>query len=963
MEKKRRGNKIRIAAGILILLAAGVYAATDFMTDLLWFRETGYILVFLKEIETKLKLGVPSAVAVALLVWLFLSALKGAFLKRGGYSIDAAGAKKLRIGAAALGLLSGIIVSAGVISRLWWEILQFLNAADFGVADPLYGNDVSFYVFKLEFLQALSNSALGIVFMLILVSAVYYAMLISLLRPEEGGDASEQSGAYEYDIPSEESPAGSARRVIDLFSGRGRGYFGQPSGSGKSVKQTGRALLRVAGTQVCILGVLLFALIAVRFALARYSLLYSGTGVAYGAGYTDIAVTLNVYRALIALSVLSAVFFVAAIKRKSVKLGVVFPALMAAVFVIGGGAAAAVQNLIVAPDEINKESAYLQNNIDFTRRAYDLQDIEVEDFVPSSTLDTRKVLENMGTFSNIRINDFEPAQQFYNQTQSIRTYYEFNDVDVDRYYVNGEYTQVFLSAREINQARIEDQWLIRHLKYTHGYGITLSRVDRVTGSGQPDMLIDSIPPVSEVPEIEIERPEIYFGESTDDYVITNTSEEEFDYPSGESNVYCNYEGEGGIKLSFFNRLLFAIRERSLKMLVSTNINSDSRILIYRNINERVNKIAPFLMYDDDPYVVVADGRIFWMLNAYTSSSFYPYSEPYSRESDVNYIRNSVKVVIDAYNGDVSFYICDESDPLAATLSAIYPGMFKALSDMPEALRCHIQYPNAMFAIQAEVFQKYHMTDVEVFYQNEDLWDIANEAYGQSEVQMTPNYFIMTLPGEDDVEFVSSIPYTPSGKNNMTGILTARSDGDSYGQIVLYRMPKDRIIYGPAQIEAQINQDAEISKEFSLWNNSGSTYSRGNLYVLPVNGSLLYAEPIYLEASSGSLPEVKRVIMYYGDKLAYESTLAECLDKLFGPGSGDPLKTPNPIEAGKLMAQAIASGELPAADPPQTQQEGTEPAPEETAGPDYMQLANEAYEKAVEYLQQMKDYLDKLSGEN
>ena len=397
------------------------------------------------------------------------------------------------------------------------------------------------------------------------------------------------------------------------------------------------------------------------------------------------------------------------------------------------------------------------------------------------------------------------------------------------------------------------------------------------------------------------------------------------------------------------------------MLVSTNINSDSKILIYRNINERVNKIAPFLMVDDDPYVVVADGKVYWMINAYTGSEYYPYSEPYQKGSALNYIRNSVKIVVDAYNGDTDFYICDGTDPVVLTLQKIYPKLFKSFEDMPEALKEHIQYPNAMFGIQADVYQKYHMTDVAVFYQNEDLWDIARESYGQAEVEMTPNYFIMKLPGEENVEFVSSIPYTPSGKNNMTGILTARSDGLNYGELILYRLPKDRIIYGPAQIEAQINQDAEISKEFSLWNNSGSTYSRGNLYVLPVEGSLLYAEPIYLEASSGSLPEVKRVIMYYGDKVAYEATLAECLNSLFGAGAGDPLNTAYPIESGRQMAQAIEKGEVDPSKPPQPVPGGENADPGEETGPDYLELATEAYEKAMEYLQQMKDYLDLAGG--
>ena len=960
-EKHRRGAKLRIALGVLVLLAVLIYALTGFLTDLLWFRETGYVSVFFTELLTKIKVGIPVVIVVALLMWAFLSALKKAFLSKGGYKLEDADAKKLRKAGILLSVLFSVISSAGIISRLWWQILQFLHATEFNVADPLFGNDVGFYVFKLEFLESLSASALSIVGFLLLATVIYYVMLINLVEPD--GTAQEtEADTYEYDIPGEDSPGRDdpAKKIIDLFTKRGFSREEQPR-EGKDLKQTGHAILRVAGTQIAILGFLGFLLLAARFALARYDLLYSGTGVAYGAGYTDINVTLNVYRICMALAVVSAVLFVVALKKRSIKLGVAAPILMAVVFGAGTLAGTAVQNLVVAPDEINKERTYLQNNIDYTRMAYDLQDIAVRDFVPQSNLTMKDVLLNMGTFSNIRINDFEPAQQFYNQTQSIRTYYEFNDVDVDRYNVNGEYTQVFLSAREINQARIEDQWLIRHLKYTHGYGITLSRVDKVTASGQPDMLIDSIPPVSEVPEISIDRPEIYFGESTNDYVITNTSETEFDYPSGESNVYCEYEGTGGIPLNFFNRILFAIRERSLKMLVSTNIKSDSKILIYRNITERVSKIAPFLMLDDDPYVVVADGKVYWMINAYTGSEYYPYSEPYAKDSAINYIRNSVKIVVDAYNGDTDFYICDGSDPVVQTLQKIYPKLFQSFEYMPDALKDHVQYPNAMFGIQADVFQKYHMTDVAVFYQNEDLWDIARESYGQTEVEMTPNYFIMKLPGEENVEFVSSIPYTPSGKNNMTGILTARSDGENYGEIILYRLPKDRIIYGPAQIEAQINQDAEISKEFSLWNNSGSTYSRGNLYVLPVEGSLLYAEPIYLEASSGSLPEVKRVIMYYGDKVAYEPTLAECLDSLFGKGAGTPLTTAYPIEEGRLMAEAIEKGEVDPSKPPQTEPGGESADPGENADPDYLELANEAYEKALEYLQQMKEYLDLAGG--
>ena len=467
-----------------------------------------------------------------------------------------------------------------------------------------------------------------------------------------------------------------------------------------------------------------------------------------------------------------------------------------------------------------------------------------------------------------------------------RVYYTFNDVDIDRYYVNGEYTQTFLSAREIDEERISDTWLNRHLKYTHGYGITLSRVDKITESGQPDVLIGGIPPESTAEEINVTRPEIYYGEMTNDYVLVNTSEDEFDYPDGNSNKYTQYEGDAGIKLNLINKLMFSIRERSVNLLVSGNVNNDSKILINRNISERVKEIMPYLQYDDDPYMITVDGKLYWIIDAYTSSNRYPYSEPYSSNSDTNYIRNSVKVVIDAYNGTTDYYIVDDTDPIAQTFAKIYPDLFKDFDSMPDAIKDHIRYPETLLNIQAQVYQRYHMNDVKVFYQNEDLWQIANEIYGMEEQAMTPNYYIMKLPGEESAEFVNSIPFTPRDKNNLMGLMVARNDGDNYGELILYQMPKSRTVYGPMQVEAQIDQNTEISQEFSLWDSSGSNYSRGNMFIVPIEESLLYIEPVYLEATNSSIPEVKRVIVAYGDRIAYEPTLAEALNSLFGEGSAE-----------------------------------------------------------------------------
>lgn len=920
---KFRTPKLLIVLAVLLVLFIVVLALSGFLTDLIWFKEVGYTSVFLTELFTKLKIGVPAFVLFTALGFVALTALKRNFLKKNDFTISENNKSKVKKALFATAAALGLFISAVLIGNLWFEILEFANAQDFGVADPLFHNDVGFYMFKYDFLVGLADSAIAIVLAFVAATVVMYGLLAGF------SDSAEDEEVHPV-------------RDINFF--RSTESFGIKA----------KAILSVALNEMLVLGVLFFLFVAFRLYLVQFNVLYDSTGLFYGAGFTEINVSLVVYRILIVLSIVSAIMLVIAAKKKKLLLAAVVPAAMLLVAVLGGGAESLVQNVIVDPDELSKERTYMERNIEYTRLAYDLSDVQVKEFVPENNLTKLQVLDNMETFSNIRINDFEPSQQFYNQTQSIRSYYTFNDVDVDRYFVNNEYTQVFLSAREIDPKKSDDSWLIQHLKYTHGYGLTLSRVDKITASGQPDMLIKSIPPVSQVPEITITRPEIYYGELADSYVVVNTSEQEFDYPSGESNVYCNYEGTGGIKLNPFNRLLFAIRENSLKLLISTNVKSSSRIMIHRNIAERIQKIAPFLTYDDDPYVVAADGKIYWIADGYTVSDMYPYSEPYKHDDGVNYIRNSVKIVVDAYNGDVSFYICDEKDPIVQTLAKIYPKLFKSLAELPESLKCHLQYPNALFNIQSQVYERYHMTDVDVFYQNEDRWDISTELYGQTTAQTTANYSIMKLPGEESAEFVSSISYAPTGKSNLTGILVARQDGEHYGELVVYRMPKDRIIYGTAQVEAKVNQDAEISKEFSLWNNSGSTYSRGNMFVIPVEQSILYVEPVYLYASTGSLPEVKRVICIYGEEIAYEPTLAECLNKLFGAGAGDPLNTPYPIIAGHEAAENIRNGEDDPVDPENPDEPVNPEDPESLAA-----LFEDLYKQWTELGSKLEEIMNKI----
>ena len=639
--------------------------------------------------------------------------------------------------------------------------------------------------------------------------------------------------------------------------------------------------MHIASGKISLLGFIFFIMLGLSFFLQQFDLLHTHTGAVYGAGFTDVTVTLWKLRILCVLSVIAAIMFVLNMKKKAYKKILTVPVIMIAVGLLGTGAGMLIQNFIVSPDELNKEKEYLERNIEFTQYAYQLEDVTTTSFAADNTLTGSDIAENSETISNIRINDFDPAQQFYNQTQSIRQYYTFNDVDNDRYMIDGKYTQTYLATREIDESKISDSWLNRHLKYTHGYGITLSRVDKVTASGQPDVLIGNIPPESSVEEIQITRPEIYFGELSNEYVIVGTDEDEFDYPSGESNEYTRYEGDAGINMNFFNRLVFAVKEGSVKLLVSSNIDSDSKIIIHRNVMDRVRTIMPYLSYEDDPYMVTVDGKLYWMVDAYTESSNYPYSQPFDDEKGTNYIRNSVKVVVDAYNGDVDFYIVDEEDPIAATYAKIYPTLFKSGDQMPEGLKAHIRYPNSLLQIQADIYTRYHMEDISVFYLNEDQWDIAYEIYGTEQVQMTPTYYIAKLPGEEKAEFFNSIPFTPKSKKNMTALMVARNDGEHYGELVLYQFPKSKTIYGPEQVEAQIDQNTEISKEFSLWNSSGTTYRRGNMFIIPINSSILYVEPVYLEATNSSIPEVKRIIVAYDDKIAYEETLAECLVSLFG----------------------------------------------------------------------------------
>lgn len=932
--KKGLSFVVMVIVVILVLLIG----CAGFLTNWMWFDSLGYEKVFWTKFLSQLEIGVPVFLAAMLLVRIYLKSLKKHyFIEIESHEIP--DEKRLNKISWGMSVVFGLLVGLTAGASTWMDFRQFANATSFGLKDPLFHLDISFYVFKLSFLTKANNIVLGIVVGVVIITLLYYGILMMVRTPDmfewepEEPEDPETSGENAIPFTRKSRKKPSEKRTLDL--------------NNSNMSQ----LLHIASGKLTLLGIIFYVMVAMDFLMRQFDLLHVHTGAVYGAGFTDVNVKLWVYRLIMALSIVGAVTLCHHMHRKEPKKLVRIPIAIVAVGLLGGVVSFAVQNLLVSPDEINKESKYLERNISFTRHAYGLDNIKVEEFPAEQNLNRQAIRDNSQTITNIRINDYEPVQDFYNQTQSIRQYYDFNDVDIDRYNINGEQTQTYLAAREINESKISSTWINRHLKYTHGYGAAVSRVDAVTASGQPDIIVKNIPPESEAKDIEITRPEIYFGELTNDYVIVNTDEQEFDYPNGNENSYSMYKGKAGIKLNLLNRILFSVREGSMKLLVSSNVNSDSRIIINRNIKDRVEKLMPYLSYEKDPYMTVVNGKLYWIVDAYTTSSYYPYSEPYSGEvGSTNYIRNSVKVVVDAYNGDTTFYVVDEDDPVARTYQKIYPTLFKDGKDMPEGIRKHIRYPNSLLKIQAGVYTKYHMDQVKVFYQDEDLWDIAHQIYGTEEKEMNPSYFIFELPDEKKAEFINMIPFTPKSKQNMTAIMMARNDGNRYGQLLVYKFPKNKTVYGPMQIEAQIDQNTEISKEFSLWNSSGSKYRRGDLFVIPINHSIMYVEPVYLEASNQAIPEMKRVIVAYGDKIAYESTLEDALADLFGEDENSGQSQSASASSGKNNSGKSNTKEL-------------------------IQKANEAYENAVnaqksgnwkkygDYLDELEKYLNQLEDQN
>ena len=721
-----------------------------------------------------------------------------------------------------------LAVMTGLVIAKQWEIaLQYLNASSFNQPDPVFGKDIGFYIFTLPF----------------------WLMVKSLVW----------------------------ETIIVVSVGVGLIYFFKRF---VYISPTGVVLLPEARRTLSILAGCYFLLFASEFYLQRYELLTKGNELISGIGFADDYGSIPILYILIFVSLVGAVFSFFGVVRPGMKKIFISAIALALVYFVGNVYPKILQKFVVAPNELIKETPYIERTISGTLSAYGLGNTEAHGLSGSESLTAENIRKNNATIENIRLWDQEPLLDTLGQIQEIRTYYQFQSVDNDRYQINGKYRQTLLSPRELLSSNLPNRtWINEHLTFTHGYGVSLSPVNQVTPEGLPVLFIKDIPPQSNM-DLKVKQPEIYFGELANDHVFVNTGTKEFDYPEGEKNVYKNYEGKGGFPVgSFIKKVILAARFKTLKILFSDDIGNESRVLMYRNINERIQKVAPFLRLDNDPYLVISEGRLIWLYDAYTVSKRYPYSQQIPRFG--NYVRNSVKISIDAYDGSMSFYIADQSDPIIKTYQNIFPALFRDLTEMPADLRTHIRYPSDLFSIQTFIYATYHMKRPQVFYNKEDQWEIP-EIDGRV---MQPYYTIMKLPGEAQEEYILMVPYTPRGKSNLSAWMVARSDGKNYGKLDVYMFPKQKLVYGPSQIVARINQDAEISRQISLWDQRGSSVIQGTLLVIPIEESLVYVRPLYLKADAGKIPELKRVIVGYEDNIAMERTLDEALKKIFPGLSG------------------------------------------------------------------------------
>jgi uncharacterized membrane protein (UPF0182 family) len=655
-----------------------------------------------------------------------------------------------------------------------------------------------------------------------------------------------------------------------------------------------------------LLAALLLAVLACRSWLNRYELVLGSEHVVFGATYADAKAALPAWTLLAAVCLAAAVFLAwVAARRAPVRRET--GAAAAAVFLAYAAARIGpllVQRFVVLPNEIAAERPYIERNIAMTREAFGLKRVEERLFPAEASLTPGDLSGHADTLENIRIWDYRPLYETFGQLQEIRPYYRFAGVDSDRYWIAGRYRQVMLSARELDSFKLSSRiWINENLTYTHGYGLVMGTVNDASPEGQPRLLVRDIPPAAPA-GLEVSRPEIYFGELTHSWAVVNTRAKEFDYPRGGENAYCEYGGRGGIPLSgILRRLALSIKVRSLKMLLSSDVSARSRLLLRRNILERVAAISPFIGYDNDPYLVLAGGRLVWVLDGYTRSRFYPYSTPMG---GINYIRNSVKATVDAYDGTVRFYAVDPGEPVLRAYTRAFPGFFRPLDEMPGEVRAHLRAPRWLFDLQTQTFARYHMTDPQVFYNQEDLWAVPDEVRSDKPVRMESYYTVMRLPGENRAEYVLMTPLTPSGRDNLIAWMAARSDPPHAGELLVFRFPKDRLVYGPMQIEARVNQDRAISQQFTLWGQRDNRIIKGNMQVIPVGRALVYVKPVYLQSQHGGIPELKSVVVVCGDSIAMEPSLPAALGRAVSRGPGGGRRTP--LDALRRARERLREGD-------------------------------------------------------
>jgi uncharacterized protein len=830
------------AVVIVTLIVLGVL--DTFLVDFLWFSSLGYREVFDRIVSAQ--------VMIFAAVWLvsFIAIVASGFLAIGENRVDRDRLRVVRrpdqmtevnlpelirafsdripwrllvlVVAAVLAIFPANGEAGG-----WDVYLKAIYGVPFHIGDRSFGHDVGFYIFTLPLLESLRDLFLVILFLATAVAA-------------------------------------------GIFWARGSLDF----------RESPPRISPPAATHISVLIGIFFLQRAASYWLSRYGLLYHTNGVVYGMRYVDHVLWQPGLWLLVVLSVIAAALCFANVSRRGVRLP-----LIAFVIVFGPSLLLSfiepvIERLWVKPDELRIEKPYITDNIEMTRAAYKLDNVDVKPFAGKGMLTRTSLQTDSATLGNIRLWDPRPLIDTYKQLQEIRLYYDFLDVDIDRYKIDGHYTQVMLSPRELNVGLLPDNaqtWVNQHLKFTHGSGLVMSPVNEKDSEGLPVFYLKNIPAESSV-GFKLENPAIYFGEEADNYSVVNSATPEFDYPKGADNVFTFYKGEGGIGVSgFARRLLFSFYFRDINLLVTENIVNQSKIMIRRNIMARLSYLAPFLKLDSDPYTVLYNGHLVWIMDAFTTSDRYPYSQDID---GLNYIRNSIKVVMDAYDGTTTLYVADADDPVIQTWRKIFPTMFKPLAAMPHELREHIRYPEDFFRVQAAIYRTYHMKDAQVFYNREDQWDVAKENYAGMTSPMQPYYIIMRLPGETREEYILMLPMVPQGRDNMIAWMAARCDGVDYGHLFEYAFSKDSLFYGPYQIQARINQSPEISRQLSLWNQMGSKVILGNLMVIPIEDSLLYVEPLYIRAENGQLPELQRVIASYGDQVVMGDTLTETLAMLF-----------------------------------------------------------------------------------